>query len=1050
MIIFIYILIYNMTKRTKKIIRGNSKRNDKTLKKKKRSKINKRRLNSNRKKIYKRSAHRKNKRTKRRRTKRRRTGNFNRKKKKIQNGGFIPLLLVAIKIIASSQASKDAMQNFINYLLSHIFKEDDFALLDDDYVNDIQLATNISKGIIHNVSYLLQGPHGLLELFKNIMVFLRNFVVNSFLNYLVENLSDVIDVISDEATELQDKCLNLISRFFAAEDATFSSENLKEAISSGLQLQTAAAFAEEITVKWGTIYTDGGGEEEKKLKIIVDTVEEIYAVLEGPGSIKKKITQKLFELMKMDAKSICVHLFESFSESLEKRGEAEAISNQQKDGPPDYDTIRQGIKLQSLLRNKLHSAEKSISISDEHVVNFTNLLSIAACQTEFNELIARLSEGPEPEMGEDLELEPEPDTGDDPPEPTPVVELQEVKLSRVCYEVGWLHDVKQGVNHIDYIGGVESLLDRKEEHMPRDIPDYDALFSVSVFLQVMGNNPCEHIGAAKSMLFGEEFIYDFNDNHETHVGDLVAGMLVPGAAAAPMADSPQRARLRRAVGQVIAANSQRPDLTQRYLKGIKIDSLTGRICFASIIENANIFYHENKCYCRGWFPFVEEKWAEYRRHYEHIYEELERIEWFVELFIRSQFYLKYDIKASIVGQADQEIITVSALGKEYQVDTATGDVIDLSDPDTVVGRWHAKSTSIIFPTMDEGQKELVERFYEMYENPPGPPDPDPDSDPPGPPDPSDPGPDSFQKFIELYVRLLSFMKLMCMFIFYHRKWNSGVRNEYKVKYLLAYIQKSLTEADGAMAARAQREPVPTERLITKVRPAFGQLEENRTLTNLIVNHGLSGLLGDDNCFDIVRVRLNPKPTDLDSLKTLFGGSPGQLAKPGPNILYDLLSDGDWQSYKVYKMVTCSGDDFTVSIFPAGTSPPDMRAVFGGPAAAVGGHLGRQQINLLDLGTSWNLDLRLAAEDPDYIEGLELSGDGNHKLIVTFQTLREPPHSHRELESELLKVGDSLLWMEYDDDEDLSSWPEASQLSSILLGEDGEFERILYHEVIDED
>jgi len=250
--------------------------------------------------------------------------------------------------------------------------------------------------------------------------------------------------------------------------------------------------------------------------------------------------------------------------------------------------------------------------------------------------------------------------------------------------------------------------------------------------------------------------------------------------------------------------------------------------------------------------------------------------------------------------------------------------------------------------------------------------------------------------------------------------------------LLAYIQKSLTEADGAMAARAQREPVPTERLSTKVRPAFGQLEENRTLTNLIVNHGLSGLLGDDNCFDIVRVRPNPKPTDLDSLKTLFGGSPGQLANPGPNILYDLLSDDVWQSYKVYEMVTCSGDDFTVSIFPDGTSLSDMRDGYG------------DQINLLDPGTSWKLDLRLAAEDPDYIEGLELSGDGNHKLIVTFQTLREPPHSHRELESELLKVGDSLLWMEYDDDEDLSSWPEASQLSSILLGGDGEFERILYH------
>ena len=109
-----------------------------------------------------------------------------------------------------------------------------------------------------------------------------------------------------------------------------------------------------------------------------------------------------------------------------------------------------------------------------------------------------------------------------------------------------------------------------------------------------------------------------------------------------------------------------------------------------------------------------------------------------------------------------------------------------------------------------------------------------------------------------------------------------------------------------------------------------------------------------------------------------------------------------------------------------------------------------EINLLDPGNSWALDLsyygEFGEEDPDYIEGLELSGDENHKLIVTFQTLGEGPHAHRKLESELLKVGkldQSLLWTEYDDD-DLSSWPEASKLSSILLGEDGEFERILYH------
>ena len=1048
-----------MTKRTKKIIRGNSKRNDKTLKKKKRSKINNRRLNSNRKKIYKRSAHRKNKRTKRRRTKRRRTGNFNRKKKKIQNGGFIPLLLVAIKIIASSQASKDAMQNFINYLLSHIFKEDDFALLDDDYVNDIQLATNISKGIIHNVSYLLQGPTGLVKLFENIMGFLRNFVVNSFLKYLVDNLSVVIAVLSDGATELHEQCLDLISRFFSApvDVDTFSSENLKGAISSGLELQTAEAFAEDITVKWATIYTGEGDEgdegdrgdarwrrlrrrleHKKQLENILDTAGKLHAVLKGRSvkSIKKKITQKLFELMKMIPESICVHLFESFNSSLQEGDETVAIPNQQEDVPPDYNTEIRRIKLQSLLRNKLHSAEKSISISDVYEVNFTTPLSIVECQTEFNGLIARLSDAPddepepEPDVGEGLELEPEPDMGEDPPEPTPVV----VKLSRVCYEVGWLHDVKQGVDHIDYIGGVESLLDRKEEHMPRDIPDYDALFSVSVFLQVMGNNPCEHIGAAKSMLFGEEFIYDFNDNHETHVGDLAA-RLVPGAAAAPMALSPQRARLRGAVHQVIAANSQRPDSTQRSLKGIKIDSLTGRICFASIIEKANIFYHENKCYCRGWFPFVEEKWAEYRSHYKHIYEELERIELreFVELFIRSQFYLKYDIKASVLEDTDERI-TVWALGKEYRVDKATKEVIDLSDTDTVVGRWDDGSTSIIFPTMDVAQKVLVDYFYEMYKNPPGPSDPGPPDPPDSDPDSdSDSDPDSFQKFIELYVRLLSFMKLMCMFIFYHRKWNSGVRNEYKVKYLLAYIQKRLTLMD----------PVPAPPISGKVLPAFGQLEERRTLTEIIVNrkfnpNGLSGLLGDDNCFDIVRVRRNPKPTDLDSLKTLFGGSPDQLANPCPNIWCDL--DGLWQPCKVYRIIACGTNDFRVSIFPDETSPSEMRDDMSPP-----------EINLLDPGNSWALDLSYYEEDPDYIEGLELSGDENHKLIVTFQTLGKGPHAHRELET--LKIGkldQSLLWMEYDGDEDLSSWPEASQLSSILLGGGKQFERILYHEVIDED
>ena len=1018
-----------MTTRTKKIIRGNSKRNDKTLKKKKRSKINKRRLNSNRKKIYKRSAHRKNK-----RTKRRRIGNFNRKKKKIQNGGFIPLLLIAaIKIIASSQASKDAMQNFINYLLSHIFKEADFALLDDDYVNDIQLATNISKGIIHNVSYLLQGPHGLVQLLINIMEFLRNFVVNSFLKYLVENLSDVIAVLSDGATELHEKCLALISSFFRAEEAaiTFSSENLKGAISSGLQLQTAQQFATAITAKWAAIYTGEGEEEEQKLKKILDTAGKLHAVLKGSGkSIKKEITQKLFELMKMIPKSICVHLFESFRSALVLRN----LRIVAEDGAPDYNTENQGIKLRSLLINKLHSAKKSISISDEYEVDFS-FLSIAACQTEFNELIESLSDTPddepepEPDMGGDLELE-----------PTPVVETRVVKL---CYEVGWLHDVKQGVNHIDYIGGVESLLDRKEEHMPGDISDSEALFSVSVFLQVMGNNPCEHIGEAKSMLFGEEFIYDFNDNHETHVADI-AGMLHLGRLAAPplppeeaapivlppagLAAPPvgaALARLRGAVNQVIAANSQRSDSTlERDLKGIKIDSLTGRICFASIIKKANIFYHENKCYCRGWFPFVEEKWAEYRRHYKHIYEELERIELreFVELFIKSQFYLKYDIKASIVGETDEEI-TVLALGKEYQVDE---DLV-VSDSGTVVGRWDAGSTSIIFPTMDAAQKVLVDFFYKMYENPPSPPDPDSDSDPPAPPvpdsdPPGPPDPDSFQKFIELYVRLLSFMKLMCMFIFYHRKWNSGVRNEYKVKYLLAYIQKRLTLLDGEdNVPVVQHGPV----FSGEVRPAFGQLEERRTLTNLIVNHGLSGLLGDGNCFDIVRVVRNPKPTDLDSLKTLFGGSPGQLAKPCPNIFCDLGRGR--QPYKVWKVITCS-NDFTVSIFPLDTSSSYMRDTVSPP-----------EINLLDPGNSWDLDLSHYGEALDYIEGLELSGDENHKLIVTFQALREQPHADRELET--LKIGQSLLWTEYDDD-DLSSWPEASKLSSILLGDENEFADIL--------
>ena len=781
--------------RSKRISRKNNlriKRNNKTLKKRNlRSKRISRKNNLRSKRIS-----RKNKRRSRKYKNKKNNLRNKRISKKVQSGGVFPFILIMAlpKILKAIPGATDAWNNFINYLLSelfertglkHYFTEEESD--ETDYISDIEFAAKFSHKIASNLQHLLCGPHGLLVILSKIMCALKNYIGNIFLDLLIKKeniekflhihkediLKGCIDLLSDVYGSLLPKKFNLesikviIEGFAEIIDLESLTAKLEENLSQGggmdysmvlnssLPVQQAqAVLNSSLPVQPGTPSSqedatagmDGSVFHPENVEKATKILKTIHGMLEG-GDIKKRIIKKIYEILKQIPGEICHLIFDTLLSNF-SMGRAEMLHDKKnatliKEDEMDRDVKNK--KISAVLKSKLYTTamcpiivnmvkkkgggvEKE-DLKDEDIgwkdgeildINACKGISMKVFPKEKSEAAAAAVEGF-------------------------TRTFRDKKTKFKCHEIGWLSVENVGVDHIDYYGGVESLTEREPEFSKHPV-----VINISTFLQKMGNNPTAHIGETKAMHFSQEFLSQFETDfgkelQESFVAKTMS--FLEGHKGVTSRPTSTRVSAHWKTAQAVRVQHAEHDVSVPNPALIRIDSLTGRVCYSSLIEGDNLYHHHNECYCRGWFPFEESRQPRYKLHYMHIVHTLKNPPFndFLERFIDLQFFTD----AASADARDAAAAAASSSSRYDARDAAVAAAVSAADAAAAAQNFRDK-------------------YFEVdISNQP------------------------FPEFIKLYVRLLSFVKIMCMFIFYHKGWFSGVREEYKVKYLLAFVQKHI-------------------------------------------------------------------------------------------------------------------------------------------------------------------------------------------------------------------------------------------------------------------
>ena len=727
---------------------------------------------------------------------------------------------------------------------------------DVNIIEKITLSTQIANGIFRNIHYLLSGPHGIIAFFHDIMIGMYNLLINKLLEqvFTLEILYRLFEILpGGQFSDNESLISKIIDIFKDVCNGIFSTSHFKGSLSDQLKQFAGLLsingfddfwgnFLEEVDVKAGGSSTSEVTETMssgnlRRIKLIIPLKKQFEAIYEWiSGGFKGFIIHEIYILMKYLSSTIIEVLFKKKSEVPV---EADKI-----------DPIIKTRKIESFLSTKIYSKyltfdpQKRIIDSDKGLqLKPSELKEMAraagATQDDMDDaddaddikaaligLIEKeLSSMKITELKDQAKAagatQDDMDNVDDAPAPKAAIialiwaqpsaparpvtaverDLEDCKIvltdleesireaseergldfqkveKSVCYQVGWLSDIKEGVDHIDFVGGTESLTSREPEEIPEWVYSHENKVNISNFLQIMGNNPNEHIGVTKVMKFEDEYLDDFNHQYSVNCTSILACGVVSS-------------RLRRRAASV---RGRRGGGTAEVLVGgapkeaeIRIDSLTGRVGYSSLITGKNIYYDGNFCYCRGWFPFEESRFQEYKEHYSHIINKHTGPK-----VARAHMDYNSGEEQDLILRKGEEIVITGEEGEwatgylkdtELEVDLAEGwfplVYVDKIEPWQEILEYFIKKQFYFAPDDDEGNiSDKIQGFKNKYFV---------DVD----------RIESFEEFIKLYISLLSFVKLMCMFIFYHKGWECGISNEYKVKYLLSFVQKHLNAKLG--------------------------------------------------------------------------------------------------------------------------------------------------------------------------------------------------------------------------------------------------------------